>query len=77
MEDDSLSQYVRRCDTFRRFEAADRSIRGQILTTRIDQGWEWNGVVYGSLTAVAKAATGSHRSGRAFFGLTRPKERRA
>ena len=55
-----------------------REWRGQeILATRTDEGWEWDGVLYRSLTAVAKAATGSHRSGRAFFGLTRPKERRA
>ena len=49
----------------------------EILATRTDEGWEHDGVVYRSLTAVAKAATGSHRSGRAFFGLTKRKERSA
>ena len=41
----------------------------EILATRTDEGWEHDGVVYSSLTAVAQAATGSHRSGRAFFGV--------
>ena len=49
----------------------------EIHATRTDEGWEHAGVVYGSLTAVANAATGSHRSGRAFFGLTKRKERSA
>ena len=49
----------------------------EIIATRVEQGWEHNGVVYRSLTAVAKAATSSHRSGRAFFGLTKRKERSA
>ncbi len=41
----------------------------EIHATRTDQGWEHNGVVYRSLTAVAKAVTGSHWNGRLFFGL--------
>jgi len=34
------------------------------------QGFEYDGEVYGSLSAVAKAVTGSHCSGHFFFGLT-------
>ncbi len=49
----------------------------EIHATRTNQGWEHDGVVYGSLTAVAKAATGSHRRGPAFFGVTKRKERSA
>ncbi len=49
----------------------------EILATRTDQGWEHDGVVYRSLTAVAEAATGAHWNGRLFFGLTKRKERSA
>ncbi len=49
----------------------------EIHATRTEEGWEHDGVVYRSLTALAMAATGSHRSGRAFFGLTKRKERHA
>ncbi len=47
----------------------------EVLATRTDQGWEHDGVVYRSLTAVAKAATGTHWNGRLFFGLTKRRER--
>ena len=45
---------------------------GRVVTaTSIDGGrWEHDGVIYRSLTAVAKAVTGAHWNGRAFFGLT-------
>ena len=43
----------------------------EVHATRTEEGWEYGGVVYGSLSALAKAATGSHRSGLAFFGLTK------
>jgi hypothetical protein len=33
-------------------------------------GFEWEGKVYRSLSAVAKAVTGSHWSGNLFFGIT-------
>ncbi len=45
-----------------------------ICATRTAEGWEHEGVVYGSLSAVAKAVTGSHMSGPAWFGLARRKE---
>lgn len=42
----------------------------QIAATRVDGGWEYEGEVYGSLSAVATAVTGSKWNGRLFFGLT-------
>lgn len=33
------------------------------------EGFEWNGQIYGSLSAVARAITGVNRSGYAFFGI--------
>ena len=47
----------------------------EVIVTRTDAGWECDGVVHGSLTAVAKAVTGTHWNGRLFFGLTKRKER--
>ena len=35
----------------------------------LDKGFEFEGQPYRSLSAVAKAVTGSHWNGRAFFGL--------
>lgn len=45
--------------------------RQEIRATRVEGGWEHEGTVYRSLSALAKAITGSHLSGRAFFGLTK------
>ncbi|MEM1198375.1 MAG: DUF2924 domain-containing protein [Pseudomonadota bacterium] len=39
----------------------------QVLVT--EQGCEWNGHQFSSLSAVAKAITGAHWSGPRFFGL--------
>lgn len=41
------------------------------VTVRGDREFEWNGEIYTSLSAAAKAITGSHCSGNAFFGLTK------
>ena len=49
----------------------------EVLATRTDEGWEHDGVVYRSLTAVAKAITGTHWNGKLFFGLTKRKEHSA
>ena len=47
-----------------------RTYKGEVVrVTVLQEGFSWNGTVYRSLTAVAKAITGSHLSGRAFFGL--------
>jgi hypothetical protein len=36
-------------------------------------GFEWNGTIYKSLSAVAKAITGANWNGKLFFGLTQRK----
>ena len=41
----------------------------------LERGFEWEGERFLSLSAVAKAISGSHCSGLAFFGLTKRKER--
>ena len=47
-----------------------RPYRGRtIRVTVLDNGFEYEGEVYRSLSAVAKAVTGSHWSGNYFFGL--------
>ena len=64
-----------------RLPADDRLPRpGTILTRRykgrtlqvevLEQGFAFEGRTYRSLSAVAKAVTGSHCSGHFFFGLT-------
>jgi hypothetical protein len=45
--------------------------RLRLTVTVRERGFEWNGQTYSSLTAVAKAITGSHWNGRLFFGLSR------
>lgn len=39
------------------------------VTVRGEREFEWDGAIYTSLSAVAKAVAGSHCSGNAFFGL--------
>ena len=47
-----------------------RQYKGQkISVTVLRAGFEYQGERYKSLTAIAKAVTGSHWNGRAFFGL--------
>ena len=43
----------------------------------LDDGFEFEGKRYRSLTAVAKAATGSHWNGRHFFGLAPAKSKKS
>jgi len=40
-----------------------------VQVTVLDDGFEYEGEVYGSLSAVAEAVTGSHWNGYLFFGL--------
>ena len=48
-----------------------RRYKGRTLEVEIlDHGFAFDGQVYRSLSAVAKAVTGSHCSGHFFFGLT-------
>ena len=45
--------------------------RGQELRVRVREGgFEWEGTLYRSLSAVARAITGANWNGRLFFGLT-------
>lgn len=47
-----------------------REYKGNEIRVRVlDEGYEYEGQPYRSLSAVAKAVTGSHWNGRAFFGL--------
>lgn len=49
-----------------------REYKGQMLQVRVlAKGFEHAGEVYKSLSALAKAITGSHCNGFAFFGLAR------
>ncbi len=51
-----------------------REWHGQEITcTVVDGGFEIDGVLHKSLTAAAKAVTGSHWNGKLFFGLTKRK----
>ena len=47
----------------------------EIRAVVVEGGFEYDGVVYKSLSAVAKAVTGSHWNGRLFFGLTQRRKR--
>ena len=48
-----------------------REYHGETVTvTVLGSGFEYEGDIYRSLTAVAKAVTGSHWNGYHFFGLT-------
>lgn len=47
-----------------------RDYKGRSLrVTVLAEGFEWDGEVYPSLSAVAKAITGTHTNGFLFFGL--------
>jgi hypothetical protein len=47
-----------------------RPYKGRTLQVQVlDSGFEFEGEQYPSLSAIAKSVTGSHCSGRAFFGL--------
>jgi hypothetical protein len=41
----------------------------EVTATSVDGGWECDGIVHRSLSAVARAVTGSRWNGRLFFGL--------
>lgn len=50
-----------------------REWRGRVHTvTLVDDGFEYDGRSWSSLSQIAKAITGVHWSGPRFFGLTRP-----
>lgn len=56
----------------------EREYKGRMIrVSALADGFEWEGVTYSSLSAVAKAVTGSAWNGRMFFGLTKRKRGRA
>jgi hypothetical protein len=47
-----------------------RQYRGRLIeVTVLPKGFEWEGRVFRSLSAVAQAVTGAHWNGHLFFGL--------
>jgi hypothetical protein len=51
-----------------------REYKGETIRVRVlPKGFEFEGECYRSLSAVAKAATGQHMNGFAFFNLAKPK----
>jgi len=51
-----------------------REWRGRQIQVRVtDDGFECDGAIHPSLSAVAKAVTGAHWNGKLFFGLTKRK----
>jgi hypothetical protein len=44
-----------------------------IVATRVEGGWSCEGTTYRTLSAAAKAVSGTHCSGPAFFGIWKPK----
>lgn len=52
-----------------------REYKGRRIVVIIrERGFEHDGTLYASLSALAKTLTGQHMSGRAFFGLTERKK---
>ncbi len=51
----------------------------EVRATAVEGGWEHEGVIYRSLSAVAQRVTSAHWNGKLFFGLTQraPEARRA
>ena len=57
-------------------DSLTREWRGRRITVRrVEGGYEYDGQIYKSLSAIAKEVTGAHWNGRHFFGLTKRKER--
>ncbi len=53
-----------------------RDYRGrQLRLTVLDDGYELDGIRYGSLSEAARAATGSHWNGKLFWGVTQRKRK--
>ncbi len=49
-----------------------RHYRGEIRQVQVlEQGFEYDGGIYSSLTAVVRKITGKHWNGYHFFGLTK------
>jgi hypothetical protein len=50
------------------------SLSGLHLRLLLDKGFAWNGQIFGSLSQVAKAVTGTSWNGHRFFGLRSMKD---
>ena len=51
-----------------------RDYRGRTIRVRVlPKGFDYEGTVYRSLSAVAQAVTGAHWNGYLFFGIQAPK----
>ncbi len=54
-----------------------RTHRGrEVQVRRVEGGWEVDGVTYRSLSAAAKAVTGSHWNGKLFWGVSKRRSKR-
>jgi hypothetical protein len=55
-----------------------RSYKGQLIRVRVlDKGFEFEGEVHRSLSAIARMVTGAHWNGYHFFGLKKPTQETA
>ena len=65
---------TRRETSLRQGTVIVREWHGERHEVRVAQGgFEYNGCIYGSLSAVARAITGVNRNGREFFGMKEAK----
>lgn len=54
-----------------------REYRGRTIRVRVlSNGFDYDGTIYRSLSAVAQAVTGAHWNGYLFFGIQKPKKER-
>jgi hypothetical protein len=68
----ALASPARRSETPRPGTILTRVYKGETLQVHVmEDGFDFEGVRYASLSALAKAITGSHCSGHRFFGLDR------
>jgi len=80
---DALADALDREGTVKRRAAGDRPVAGTRLlrewqgvehaVTVLDDGYDWQGRRYKSLSAVARAITGTRWNGWTFFGLRSPR----
>lgn len=55
-----------------------REYRGRMIRVRVlPKGFDYEGTIYRSLSAVAQAVTGAHWNGYLFFGLEKPRSEEA
>jgi hypothetical protein len=53
-----------------------REYRGKTIRVRVlPKGFDYEGTIYRSLSAVAQAVTGAHWNGYLFFGIESPKSK--